>query len=50
MILGPAPWGGVKRSKIIKLQQQSQFKSFLYKTVSVLTNKRYKTYPMGFLF
>ena len=39
------PWGGAKRSSIIKSQLQSQFQRFLIlKFVCLLTNERYKTY------
>ena len=45
------PWGGVKRSNIIKFQLQSQFQRFLFQTLFfVLANERYKTYQTGFLF
>ena len=45
------PWGGVKRSNIFKFQLQSQFQRFFITNfVFVLTNKRYKTYQMGFSF
>ena len=40
----------VKRSNIIKFQLQRQFQRFLYQTLCVLTNERYKTYQIGFLF
>ena len=45
------PWGGAKRSNIIKSQPQSQFQRFLNQTfVCLLTIERYKTYQTGFLF
>ena len=44
------PWGGAKRSNIIKSQSQSQFQRFFNQTLCVLTNERYKTYKTGFLF
>ena len=31
------PWGGVKRSNIIKFQLQSQFQRFLYQTLCVFS-------------
>ena len=44
------PWGGARRSNIIKSQSQSQFQRFLTKLcVRLLTNERYKTYQTGFL-
>ena len=46
----PGPWGGVKRSNIIKFQLQSQYQYFIPNCVCFLTNKRYITYQMGFLF
>ena len=45
------PMGGVKRSNIIKFQLQSQFQRIVIQNfVFVLTNEKYKTYQMGFLF
>ena len=45
------PWGGSKRSNIIKFQLQSQFQRFLNQMfVCLLTNERYKTYHTGFSF
>ena len=34
------PWGGVKRSNIIKIQLQSQFQRFLYQTLSVFSQMK----------
>ena len=34
---GPAPWGGAKRSNIIKYQLQSQFLRFLKQTLCVFS-------------
>ena len=43
------PWGGVKRSNMIKFQLQSQFQRFFIPNfVCVLTNERYKTYQTKF--
>ena len=50
IFFGPAPSGGVKRSNIIKFQLQSQFQRFLFQTVCVLINERYKTDQTGFSF
>ena len=45
------PWGGAKRSNIIKSELQSQFQRFLKPNfVYLLTNERYKTYQTGFSF
>ena len=45
------PWGGAKRSNIIKFQLLSQFQRFLKPNfVCLLTNERYKTYQTGFSF
>ena len=45
------PWGGAKRSNIIKSQSQSQFQRFFKPNfVCLLTIERYKTYPRGFSF
>ena len=45
------PWGEVKRSNIIKFRLPCQFQRFFITNfVCALTNKRYKTYHMGFLF
>ena len=44
------PWGGAKRSNIIKSELQSQFQRFLNQTLYILTNERYKTYQTGFSF
>ena len=44
------PWGGVKRSNIILFKLQSQFLRFLYQTLFVLTNERYKIYQTAFSF
>ena len=45
------PWGGAKRSNIIKSELQSQFQRFLKPNfVCLLTNERYITYQTGFLF
>ena len=46
----PPPWGAVNWSNIIKFQLHNQFQRFLYQTVCVLTNVRYKTYQRGFSF
>ena len=44
------PWGGAKRSNIIKSQSQSQFPNFLKPNFVCLNiNERYKTYQTGFL-
>ena len=52
--LGPhplGPWGGAKRSNIIKSQSQSQFQRFFKPNfVCLLTIERYKTYQTGFSF
>ena len=37
---GPGPWGGVKRSNIIKFQLQSQFQRFLYQTLCVFSQMK----------
>ena len=42
------PWGGVKRSNIIKSQLQSQFQRVLFQTLCVFSQKSYKTYQTGF--
>ena len=34
------PWGGVKRSNIIKFQFQSQFQRFLYQTLCVFSQMK----------
>ena len=51
---GPAPWGGAKRSNIIKYHSISITKSIseIFKTnfVCLLTNERYKTYQKGLSF
>ena len=44
------PWGGAKRSNIIKFQLLSQFQRILNQTLCFLTNERYKTYQTGFSF
>ena len=48
------PWGGAKRSNIIKFQLKSQFQRFLNQTLCVFSKikdiKRYKTYQTGFSF
>ena len=45
------PWGGTKRSNIIKFQLQSQIQRFFKSnSVCLLTNERYKTNQMGFSF
>ena len=45
------PWGGAKRSNIIKSELQSQFQRFLNQTfVYLLTYERYLTYQTGFSF
>ena len=43
----PAPWGGAKRSNIIKTELQSQFQRFLNQTL-LFTNERYIKYQTGF--
>ena len=52
--LGPhplGPWGGAKRSNIIKSELQSQFqKIFKPNFVYLLKNERYITYQTGFSF
>ena len=52
--LGPCPlgpWGGAKRSNIIKSQLQRQFHRFLNQTLCVFSqNERYNTYQTGFSF
>ena len=52
--LGPhplGPWGGAKRSNIIKSQLQSQFQRFLNQTLCAFSqNERYDTYQTGFSF
>ena len=52
--LGPhplGPWGGAKRSNIIKSQSQSQFQRFFNQTFcGLITIKRYETYQTGFSF
>ena len=44
------PRGGVKRSNNIFFQLQSQFQRFLYQTLCVFSQMRYKTYQTGFSF
>ena len=45
------PWGGAKRSNMIKFQLLSQFQIFLnLNFVCLLTNEIYKTYQTGFSF
>ena len=44
------PWGGAKRSNIIKSQSQSISKNFKPNFVCLLTIERYKTYQRGFSF
>ena len=47
----PTPWGGAKRSNIIKSQSQSQFQRFLNQTLCVFSQlKKYKIYQTGFSF
>ena len=52
--LGPhplGPWGGAKRSNIIKSELQSQFQRFFKPNfVYLLTNERSITYQTGFSF
>ena len=52
--LGPnplGPWGGAKRTNIIKSQSQSQFQRFLNQTLCVFSQlKDIKTYQTGFSF
>ena len=36
------PWGGVKRSKIIQFQLQSQFQRFLFQTLCVFSQMKDK--------
>ena len=52
--LGPhplGPWGGAKRSNIIKPQSQSQFQRFLNQTLCVFSQmKDIKKYQTGFSF
>ena len=54
IVLGPrplGPWGGAKRSNIIKSELQSQFQRFFKPNfVYLLTNERYITYQTGFSF
>ena len=40
MFWGPAPWGGAKRSNIIKFQLQSQFQRFLNQTLCVFSQMK----------
>ena len=42
----PTPWGGAKRSNIIKSELLSQFQRFLYQTL----NERFIKYQTGFSF
>ena len=44
------PWGGAKRSNIIKSELQSISKIFKPNFVYLLTNERYITYQTGFSF
>ena len=44
------PWGGAKRSNIIKFRSQSISKIFKPNFVCLLTIERYKTYQRGFSF
>ena len=44
------PWGGAKRSNIIKPELQSFSKVFKPNFVILLTNERYITYQTGFSF
>ena len=44
------PWGGAKRSNIIKSELQRQFQRFLNQTFRILTYERYITYQTGFSF
>ena len=37
---GPAPWGGAKRSNIIKLQLQSQLQRFFNQTLCVFSHMK----------
>ena len=51
--LGPhplGPWGGAKRSNIIKSQSQSQFKRFLNQTLCVFSQMKDITYQTGYSF
>ena len=49
--LVPTPWGGAKRSSIIKSELQSQFqKIFKPNFVYLITNERYITFQTGFSF
>ena len=54
IFFGPAPWGGAKRSNIIKYHKisitQSISKIFKPNFVYLLTNERFKTYQRGFSF
>ena len=40
IFLGPAPWGGAKRSNIIKFQLQSQFQRFFNQTLCVFSHMK----------
>ena len=44
------PWGGAKRSNIIKSHYKVNFKDFYTKLCCLLTNERYKTYQTRFSF
>ena len=51
--LGPrplGPWGGAKRSNIIKSELQSQFQRFLNQTLCIFSQISYITYQTGFSF
>ena len=51
--LGPrtlVPWGGAKRSNIIKSELKSTSKIFKLNFVYLLANERYITYQTGFSF
>ena len=51
--LGPrplGPWGGAKRSNVIKSEFQSQFQRFLNQILCIFSQMKYITYLMGFSF
>ena len=44
------PWGGAKRSNIIKSELQSHFQRILNQTLCIFSQLKYITYQTGFLF
>ena len=48
-VFGSTPWGGVKKSNIIKFQLQNQFQRFLYQTLCIFSQiKDIKHIEQGF--